>query len=156
MNLNRAGTLRLRILPHAASLRSGVVQQEESRSGIFKTLRKASSEIMCSGAMGESCEFTLNNGESKLLHVGYSAEKHAFVANGKEIALQPADLPTLHAFVNGSVIELILSERIGWTKSFFYPGTTAPDIGAWMNGVDMKMTAWEIGPNSQNRLTTPA
>jgi beta-fructofuranosidase len=156
MNLDKDGTLRLRILPQAASLRSGVVSQVESRSGILKTLRKASGEIMCSGTRGKSFEFTLSNGDSELLHVSYSAEKHAFVADGNEIALQPTDAPTLQVFVDGSVIELILSERIGWTKRFYYPGTTAPDIGAWANGTDVRMTAWEIKPISQNRLTTPA
>lgn len=156
MNLDKDGTLRLRILPQAASLRSAVISQDESRSGIRKTLRKASGEILCSGAAGKSFEFTLSNGDSELLHVSYSAEKHAFAAEGNEIALQPTDLPTLQAFVDGSVIELILSERIGWTKRFYYPGTTAPDIGAWANGTDVRMTAWEIEPISQNRLTTPA
>ena len=121
MSLDKDGTLRLRILPQTASLRTGVVSQDESRSGILKTLRKASGEIMCSSTVGKSFEFTLSNGDSELLHVSYSAEKHAFVAEGKEIALQPTDLPTLHAFVDGSVIELILSERIGWTKRFITP-----------------------------------
>ena len=156
MNLDKDGTLRLRILPQSASLRSGIVPQDDSHSGILKTLRMASGEIMCSGAMGKSFEFTLSNGGSELLCVSYSAEKHTFVADGREIALQPTDVPTLQAFVDGSVIELILSERIGWTKRFYYPGTTAPDIEAWANGADVKMTAWEIEPISQNRLTTPA
>ena len=155
MNLDKDGTLRLRILPQIASLRLGVVLQDESRSGIVKTLRKASGEIMCSGTVGKSFEFSLSNGGSELIRVSYSAEKHAFVAGGKEIALQPADVPTLHAFVDGSVIELILSERIGWTNRFYYSGTKAPDIGAWANGTDVRMAAWEIKPISQDRLTTP-
>ncbi len=156
MSVDKDGTLRLRILPQTASLRSGVVLQDDSPGGILKTLRKALGEIMCSGTIGKSFEFTLSNSGSEFLRVTYSAEKHAFVAEGNEIALQPTDVPTLHAFVDGSVIELILGERIGLTKRFYYPGTIAPDIGARANGTDVKMTAWEIKPISQNRLTTPA
>lgn len=155
MNLDQDGTLRLRILPQAASLRSGEILQDVSRSGILKTLRNASGEIMCSGTTNKSFEFTLNNGDTELLQVSYSADKHAFVAGGKEIALRPTDVPTLQAFVDGSVIEIILSERIGWTKRFYYPGTTAPDMRAWANGTDVKLTAWEIRPISKNRLATP-
>jgi beta-fructofuranosidase len=35
-------------------------------------------------------------------HVSYSAERHAFVVDGREIALEPSDVPMLHAFVDGS------------------------------------------------------
>jgi beta-fructofuranosidase len=156
MNLDRDGTLRLRILPQTVSLRAGVVASQESPGGILKTLRQASGEVVCSGTSGSNFEFTLSNGDVELLHLSYSAEKHAFVADGKEIALQPADPPALHAFVDGSVIELIAGERIGWTRRFYYPGSTAPGIAAHATGAGVTMTAWKVKPISPNRLTTPA
>ena len=99
---------------------------------------------------------SLSTDSAELLHVSYSAEKHAFVAGGKEVALDPSDEPTLHAFVDGSVVELILSLRIGYRKRFYNTGETAPDVHAWAHPTGVKMTAWKIMPISQNRLTTPA
>lgn len=157
MNLDQDGTLRVRILPEAVALRSGVVPPEESRTGVVRTLLKASGELICWGAKGKGFEFTLSDGASELMRVTYSAENHAFVADGTEIVLQPGDLPRLQALVDGSVIELILGERIGYTKRFYYQGATAPDVRAWAYGDgQVKMTAWKIRPISQNRLTTPA
>ena len=48
--------------------------------------------------------------------------------NGRNIALERSDVSKVHAFVDGSVIEMILSERVGYTKRFYYTGTVAPDI----------------------------
>jgi beta-fructofuranosidase len=96
-------------------------------------------------------------GETELLRVSYSAETHSFIADGKQIALQPDDLPELHAFVDGSVIELIVGERIGYTKRFYYPGSLAPDIVVHASGLgSVRLDAWKISPISTNRLTTPA
>lgn len=156
MNLDKDGTLRIQALPRTAALRAGAVPQEKSRTGERRVLRDASGEVICLGIKGKSFDFTLSTDSAELLHVSYSAEKHAFVADGKEIALEPSDAPMLHAFVDGSVIELIVSERIGYTKRFYYTGATAPDIQAWTREGEVKLNAWKIMPISQNRLTTPA
>ena len=66
-----------------------------------------------------------------------------------------ADAPTLHAFVDASVIELIAGERIGYTQRFYYEGP-APDVRASASGSGVTMAAWRIVPISENRLTTPA
>ena len=61
------------------------------------------------------------------------------------IALQPGDVPTLHAFVDGSVIELILGERIGYTKRFYYTRAVLRRIllSSPMEGYGMKMECVE-------------
>jgi beta-fructofuranosidase len=156
LNLDKDGTLRVRVLPQVESLRAGIVPREEAASGVQKTLKQASGEVLCSGLKGKSYEFTLAQGETELLRINYSGEKHSFTTDGKEIALQPGDVPSLHAYVDGSVIELIVSERIGYTKRFYYPGSSAPDVRALAQGDAVKMTAWKIAPISPNRLTTPA
>jgi beta-fructofuranosidase len=52
------------------------------------------------------------------------------------------------------VIELILGERIGYTKRFYYEGSTAPDIRVHATGKgEVTMNAWKIEPISNNRLT---
>jgi beta-fructofuranosidase len=156
MNLDRDGTVRLRTLPETATLRAGVVPQEKARPGVRSVLRNASGEVICSGIKGKSFDFTLSTDSVELLHVSYSAEKHAFVADGKDIVLESNDEPTLHVFVDGSVIELNVSERIGYTKRFYHSGSTAPDILVRTHENEAKLTAWRIAPISPNRLTTPA
>ena len=108
------------------------------------------------GRQGKGFAFTLSDSGTELLHVSYSAENHAFITDRKEIALQPGDLATLHALVDGSVIETILGERIGYTKRFYYTGRPAPDIGSRADKNHVKMSAWKAAPISPNRLTTPA
>ncbi len=156
LNLDKDGTLRVRVLPQVAALRAGVVPQQESRSGILKTLQGASGEFLVTGAKGEGFDLTLSRDSTEILRVTYSVEKHSFVTDGHEVVLESGDTPTLHAFVDGSVIELILGERIGYTKRFYYDGSAAPDVIASANGRGVKMTAWKIAPISPNRLTTPA
>jgi beta-fructofuranosidase len=152
LNLDKDGTLRVRVLPQAAALRAGVVQGPATA----KTLAAASGEVICSGAKGKSYEFSLSHGDTEILKVSYSGEKHSFMTDGKEIALEPGDAPTLHGYVDGSVVELIAGERIGYTKRFYYPGETAPDVKASADGDAVKLSAWKISPISPNRLTTPA
>jgi beta-fructofuranosidase len=155
LSLDKDGTLRIRALPQVETLRSGVVPQANSDTGA-RTLQGASGELICSGSKGKSFEFTLSTDTAELLHVSYLAERHAFVADGKEVTLEPNDQPTLHAFVDGSVIEVIVGERVGYTKRFYYKGALPPDVKATAHQSEVKITAWKIAPISHNRLTTPA
>ena len=154
LNLDKDGVLRVKVLPQASALRAGVLAMEHSRSGILKTMQRASGEVMCSGVKGKSYELSLAHGETEILKVSYSGEQHAFMMDGKLIALQSGDEPSLHAYVDGSVVELIAGERIGYTKRFYYPETTAHDVRAVATGDDVRLTAWKIAPISPNRLTT--
>ena len=153
LNLDKDGTLRIRVLPQASVLRDGVVAVSKTDGCV---LRAATGEVVCSGVKGKSFAFGLRTGLGELLQVQYLGERHVFVADGKEIALEAADMPTLHAYVDGSVIELIVGERIGYTKRFYYTEKTAPDVTAWTDGNDAVLKAWKVAPISKNRLTTPA
>jgi beta-fructofuranosidase len=119
MSLDKDGTLRLTILPQTAALRAAVVSVASSAAGKTAALRGASGEVLCSGKPGQNFDFSLGTAAGELLRVSYSAEKHAFTADGKDVVLEPGDAPTLHGFVDGSVIELILGERIGYTNRFY-------------------------------------
>ena len=151
MKLDPDGTLRLQPLPQTSALRAGLVAPAQDGA----ILRQASGEILCSGAKGSALQFVMSDGMTELLRADYSPTKHAFSIDGKEIALQPKDEPSLHAFVDGSVIELIVSERIGYTKRFYYTATTAPDVTVHATGT-VRFKVWKIAPISPNRLTTPA
>jgi beta-fructofuranosidase len=157
LRLDADGTLRIQMLPQIGKLRSGSLPAEAAPAGLLKTLRQASGEVLCAGTSNHAMQFSISNGATELLRAVYTPEKHAFMVNGKEVSLRPGDEPELHAFVDGSVIELILSQRIGYTVRFYFAGATAPDISVAATG-DGKLTmdAWKSAPISSNRLTTPA
>ncbi len=152
MSLDADGTLRVKVLPGVSVLRDRKIASEGGKV----MLPKSTGEVLCVGEAGKDFSFSMSGGEAELMRVSYSAQSHSFTADGKEIALQPGDAPTLHAFVDGSVIELILGERIGYTKRFYYTSAAAPDIVVSAHGGPVKMDAWKIAPISDNRLTTPA
>jgi beta-fructofuranosidase len=151
MSLDKDGTLRLRVLHQADALRGDALRVQDA--GV--SLPAASGELLCSGTKGSDFTLRLSAG-AELAEVAYVAARHAFVVDGKEIALRPEDAPTVHAFVDGSVIEMILGERIGLTKRFYYEGT-APDVMVVAHGAgEITLQAWKVKPISKDRLTTPA
>jgi beta-fructofuranosidase len=156
MRLDADGTLRVKVLPEAAKLRAGLLPHEETRAGVLKTLRGASGEVLCTGTQAGAMQMTMSAGGKDLLQASYAPDTHSFVVDGKEIALRPGDAPTLHAFVDGSVIEMIVGERIGYTKRFYYAESIAPDVAVLATGAGVKMEGWKVMPISKDRLTTPA
>jgi beta-fructofuranosidase len=154
LNLDASGALRVTTLPGLDKLRAGALPVEAS--GRCK-LPGASGELLCVGVPASSLELTMSEGTKELLRVRYSPEKHTMIADGKEIPLEPGDAPVLHAFVDGSVIEVILAQRIGYTKRFYFDGPVAPDIDIRVAGPSsVKLSGWKIAAISSNRLTTPA
>jgi beta-fructofuranosidase len=86
--------------------------------------------------------------------VSYSSAQHSFTVDGKETALRIGDIPALHAYVDASVIEVILGQRIGYTKRFYYDGAMAPKIAVTVTGSSgLRLQAWNVSPISPNRLT---
>jgi beta-fructofuranosidase len=84
--------------------------------------------------------------------VRYDPATRTMSSGGKQIVLEPGDLPRVHLYVDGSVIEAILGERIGDTQRFYYTGA-APEIAVSATGAE-EMQAWRIRPISANRMTT--
>ncbi len=153
LSLDPDGTLRMELLPQTVTLRRESIKQRKAKTSHFVTVPKAVGEVLCIGKKETGVEFTVNLGERELLRLVYSPEQHAWLADGKNIALQPSDVPKVHAFIDGSVIEIMLSERVGYTKRFYYPGAIEPDITIQATG-GTALTAWTISPISDDRLTT--
>ncbi len=150
LRLDADGTLRMTILPQFASLRGETLPVKDGTV----ILPAACGEVFCTGKPGAPFDFALHAGDSELLRLSYSPGKHTFTAAGKEISLEPADAPELHAYVDGSVIEVIVGQRIGDTRRFYYTGKS-PDITVSATA-GAKLQGWPIKPISPNRLTTPA
>lgn len=87
-------------------------------------------------------------------------------ANPKELVVDQARLPLsltpgqpldLRFFIDGSVIELIACNQAAFTKRFYYPGQTAPEIAISITGDPKAITRlilWPLNPISKDRLTT--
>jgi beta-fructofuranosidase len=156
LNLDPDGTLRIQTFPHTDILRAGSISTRKTPAGSRATLHDASGELLCTASRQTSLTLTLHDGATELLRAEYSPGQHTFTVDGKTIALEPGDLPRLHAFVDASVIELIVSQRIGYTKRFYYAGKAAPDLTVLASGAGASLSAWRVSPISPNRLTTPA
>ena len=161
LHLDQDGTLQMQILPALATLRStSTVLHSKSGNAVEFTLQKASGEVLCTAPrQTKAFQFVMQSSidNSELLHIAYDPAKHAFLIEGKEVALGPADTPQLHAFVDGSVIEVILSRRAGYTRRFYYSKAKVPDIKVRiLGGTRIAASAWKIDPISNNRLTTAA
>jgi beta-fructofuranosidase len=150
LSLDPDGSLRMRILPEATALRSAPVESLNSTV----TLKAATGEMLCIGKRGRSMKFSVTLGSTEIILLEYSSEEHAWIVDGKKIGLQRSDTPKVHAFVDGSVVEMMLSERVGYTKRFYYSDTIAPDITILASGAEGRLEAWTISPISNDRLTT--
>jgi beta-fructofuranosidase len=55
--------------------------------------------------------------------------------------------------IDGSVIELIVSERIAWTKRFYYKGAAQNAVLRWEGAGSLEsVTSWQLKPISATRL----
>jgi beta-fructofuranosidase len=63
----------------------------------------------------------------------------------------------LDLYVDGSVIEVLINGEAAYTKRFYDPGSTAPDLQLQWTGrpADIaNLQVWQLSPISENRLTT--
>lgn len=153
MNLDQDGSLRLTIAPELKALRAAATQQ----------VPRACGEVLYEGHAGDGdFELVLRSADEnkELMRAVYSAAARAITVDGHEIPVAHGEGAHLHGYVDGSVIDLIVNRCVGYTKRFYYPQATAPNIKVDLTGqADRKVGAaniWSIRPISANRLTTPA
>ncbi len=147
LTLDAKGVLKMETLPALAELRAGTIAVE----GMRATLPRATGEVLCTGSGDFS--LSVSDGKEELVRVSYSAARREFAAEGKTIALEPGDAATVHGFVDGSVMELIVGGRVGLTKRFYYTETVAPDIVVVADGA-ARMEAWRVKAISGDRLSS--
>lgn len=74
-----------------------------------------------------------------------------------QLAGEPRQPLTLHAYVDGSVVELIVNGQVAHTQRFYYPGDVAPDLWLALDGDPaalVELHIWKIRPISPDRLTS--
>lgn len=156
LSLDRDGVLRMTVLPDATNLRGETIEDKEAESTSLLVISDATGEFLCTGKRDADMKLSILSGSVAFVEAEYSSKQHAWVVEGKRIILQASDTPKVHGFVDGSVIEVILSERVGYTKRFYYPGASAPDITIRVGGTSHTLNAWKISPISDDRLSTAA
>jgi beta-fructofuranosidase len=156
LSLDRDGALRMTVLPDATNLRGETIEGKEAASTSLLVISDATGEFLCTGKRDADMKLSIVSESVVLVEAEYSSKQHAWVVEGKRIILQASDTPKVHGFVDGSVIEVILSERVGYTKRFYYPGASAPDITIRVDGTSHTLNAWKISPISDDRLSTAA
>ena len=152
LKLDKDGTLRIASLPELSKLRGGRLPGR----GASITLPKAAGEVLCAGGRKADFGFRIANGGTEVVKVAYSAAAHSFTTDGREVQLEAGDVPSIHAYVDGSVVELILGERVGYTKRFYFGRDAAPDLVVSTAGAPVGLDGWKMNPISADRMTTPA
>jgi beta-fructofuranosidase len=159
LHLDPDGNLRMTILPELSKLRGTSRQLFASSDG---RIPQGCGEILCTTHPGVGAfELALKSGPDKkeLLLVKYSPDTHSVEVDGNNISIAAGDSPHLHAYIDGSVIELIVNQRIGYTQRFYFEQATAPDVLVSLTTAPdaglASLDVWTIQPISDNRLTGP-
>ncbi len=170
--LDADGQLRIRVAPAVDGLRERPLMlrvsasEEQNRQRIAAMhVDGCSGEILCL-AKKSAEPFTLSligedhGSPQTWLTVSYDPAHPDLVRlDGKTM---PIPLPekgelTIHMYVDGSVIEVLINEQVAYTKRFYYSGSSAPRIGLRLDGKTASLaslTIWQLSPISANRLTT--
>lgn len=155
LHLDSDGTLRMEMLPELSKLRRSSLQPAKATPReTLQAIPHATGEVLCTADGSSDLRLRIEAGDQVLMDLNYSCGTHSWIADGNPVTLPSTDLPKAHAFVDGSVIELVLNERISYTKRFYYPGRVAPDVTVHLTGTSPRVDAWAISPISGNRLTS--
>lgn len=154
LHLDPNGTLHMQVLPQTEVLRRQPIAPKSVKAGSVLTIPAATGEALCVGKKDSELEFSVYLGSTELMRISYAPGEGALLANDKKVILGPSGVPLVHAFVDGSVIEVMLCEHTGYTKRFYYPGSVAPDLTIRVKGTGLELHGWELSPITPNRLTT--
>ena len=70
-----------------------------------------------------------------------------------KLSLDDGEAIEIRLHIDGSVIELIVNERIAWTKRFYYKGAAQNAILQWEGASSLEsVTFWPLQPISATRL----
>lgn len=154
LHLDKEGTLKMEFLPEIVKLRQNSLNPEASQNGILQSIPRATGEVLCAADGNSDLKLRVSAENQTLMDLSYRASDHLWTVDAKPQPLPSDDVQKVHALVDGSVIELILNERISYTKRFYYTGPEAPNISIHVAGPGARLDAWEVSPISANRLTS--
>jgi beta-fructofuranosidase len=154
LNLDEDGDLKMTFLPSLQTLHKQAIKTVKNDARTTVTVPQCTGEVLCKGRRDQDWEVHIELPTPKTLAVKYISGQHMFMLGDTSVVLQPHDLPSIHMFFDGSVLEVLLGSRAGMTERFYYEGQTAPNILVHSARRDAQMQAWSLSPISNNRLTT--
>jgi beta-fructofuranosidase len=155
LRLTPDGTLVIQALPELTKLRSPHSLPVPQRTAeMALTLPAANGEVLCRGKKNQPLHVSIQVADKQILSIEYLPQPHALRVGDRQVSLHEAQSPTIHLFVDGSVLEVIASETVACTKRFYYDGATAPDITVAVSGEIDSIESWKVTPISPDRLTT--
>lgn len=154
LQLDQDGELRITFAQETRSLRSKAIATKTRNGAANQSyVSLAAGEFTVAGAKQDSFEIIIRNGESEILTIRYSADEHVFMIGPEKLSFHATDMPAIHGFIDGSVVELLIAERIGYTKRFYYTGTAMPNVEIHVEGKGARLNAWAVTSISSNRMT---
>jgi beta-fructofuranosidase len=172
LTLDGDGQLNMQIAHQAEALRQKPQRFERSADEAHNQRQIASmritdccGEILCVTKLSTTA-FELTIADLKMysshswLSVGYDpAKPDQVMVDDKPVSVRatPQGELELHLYIDGSVIELFVNQQAGFTKRFYYSGSSAPLAGIRINGktaLISTLSIWQLSPISPDRLTS--
>jgi len=172
LDLDSSGTLTSRVAPGVEKLRSnqqsfskGGTEAENRRQIDAMRIQECCGEVQCNVALSDApFRFSLlsEDGSAQgkvLIVVEWRPQGRTLLLDGKAVSanMDAQNNLELHAYIDGSVIELFLNDRVACTRRFYYPGDKAPEIRIGISGNReglRRLMVWQITPISPDRLTS--
>jgi beta-fructofuranosidase len=171
LDLDSTGMLTSRVSPAVEKLRgSGQslnktgTEEEDRRQVDAMRIRDCCGEVQCNASLSdEPFTFSLirEDGSAQgkdLIAVEWRPQGGTLLLDGKAVSVNidaRNDLE-LRAYIDGSVIELFVNDRVACTRRFYYPGNKAPEIRIGISGSTdglKRLMVCQIRPISPDRLT---
>jgi len=154
LSLDSDGTLRIQMLPELSTLRDTELPNFAAADATIATLPNSSGEVFCTGPRDRAFSFTLTDQASKILQISYDPLQSAFIVNGTKITLLDHDIPTIRVFIDASITETLLAERIAYTGRFYISANATNRLRITTTASTLR--TWTVRPISPGRPTTTA
>jgi beta-fructofuranosidase len=170
LSLDNEGRLRVSMASEVEKLREKryrlqLTENEEKNRLLIDALRIAgcTGEVRCRlRRSNEPFEFVLagvNRDAESWLSLKYDQlHPNKIILDGKPLSLdlpQQVDLE-LAIYADGSVIEVLINDRVAYTKRFYYPGSSSREMHVQWTGKTSslaQLSVWQLTPISTDRLT---
>jgi beta-fructofuranosidase len=156
LTLSQDGTLHIRALPELSGLRDIPLLPATGSSSSHGTLTlpSASGEALCTGRRGAPFTLTVDVAGATLLTAYYLPDTHTFRMGEQHVSLPADAVPSLHLFLDGSVMEIFLGGVSAYTQRFYYEANTAPECVLSVDGIVDTVQGWSLKPISNDRMTS--
>jgi beta-fructofuranosidase len=153
-NLN----LQMRVAPAVKKLRQSPLVLKDQQQIAQLHIKNCCGEILCQVKPSNAFGLSILDSE-EILNVQYDPVRADEIRlDGKPVPLLSGaeDKLELHFYVDGSVIETFINDRVAYTKRFYFRGATAPELMIRTSGKAESLSSlvvWQLSPVSPDRLT---